>query len=194
MEIGSFDRDWEGLFNPRAIAVVGASNSLGKWGFVMPMSILGGGYGGRLFMVNPTEAEVLGMRSYPTLADIGEDIDLVVVTLHARKVEPVLEQAAARGVRNVLVVASNFSEVGEEGAALELELARAANAMGVTIIGPNTMGIYSASATLCALGATNFPLRGSVGLVSQSGNLGVQLLSWGKRRGVGFSRFVGSCN
>ena len=194
MEIGSFERDWEGLFNPRAIAVVGASNSLGKWGFVMPMSIIGGGYEGCLFMVNPNEDEVLGKPSYPSLADIGEELDLVIVTLPARKVEPVLEQAAAKGVKNVLVVASNFSEVGENGAALELELARAANELGITIIGPNTMGICSAPATLFALGAPNFPLRGSVGFISQSGNLGVQLLSWGKRRGVGFSRFVGSGN
>jgi acyl-CoA synthetase (NDP forming) len=194
MEIGSFDRDWERLFNPRSVAVVGASNSLGKWGFVMPMSIIGGGYRGRLFMVNPNEDEVLGMRSYPSLDQVPGEIDLVVVTLPAKKVETVLAQAAALGARNVLVVASNFSEVGDEGAALELELARAANEMGVTLVGPNTMGIYSASATLCALGAPNFPLKGSVGFVSQSGNLGVQLLSWGKRRGVGFSRFVGSGN
>jgi len=194
MEIGRFDRDWGRLFNPRTIAVVGASNSLGKWGFVMPMSIIGGGYGGRLFMVNPNESEVLGRPSFPTLADIDGEIDLVIMTIPARKVAPALEQAAAKGVRNVLVVASNFSEVGEDGAALELELARAANSLGVTVIGPNTMGIYSASATLCALGAPNFPIRGGVGFVSQSGNLGVQLLSWGKRRGVGFSRFVGSGN
>ena len=130
MEIGRFDRDWGRLFNPRTIAVVGASNSLGKWGFVMPMSIIGGGYGGRLFMVNPNESEVLGRPSFPTLADIDGEIDLVIMTIPARKVAPALEQAAAKGVRNVLVVASNFSEVGEDGAALELELARAANSLG----------------------------------------------------------------
>jgi acyl-CoA synthetase (NDP forming) len=194
MEIGDFERDWERLFNPRSIAVVGASNSLGKWGFVMPMSVIGGDYRGRLFMVNPNEREVLGMPAYATLSDIGDELDLVIVTIPARKVRPVVEEAASRGVRNILVVASNFSEVGSEGAALESELARAANDLGVTIIGPNTMGIFSASASLCALGAPNFPLRGSVGFVSQSGNLGVQLLVWGKRRGVGFSRFVGSGN
>ena len=194
MEIGTFERDWESLFNPRTIAVVGASNSLGKWGFVMPMSIIGGDYGGRLFMVNPNESEVLGMPAYRTLSDIDEQLDLVIVTIPARKVAGVLEEAAGIGVRNLLVVASNFSEVGPEGAALERELAHSANELGVTVIGPNTMGIFSASARLCALGAPNFPLRGGVGFVSQSGNLGVQLLVWGKRRGVGFSRFVGSGN
>jgi succinyl-CoA synthetase alpha subunit len=194
MEIGDFERDWERLFNPSTIAVVGASNSLGKWGFVMPMSVIGGDYRGRLFMVNPNEREVLGMPAYASLSDIDEELDLVIVTIPARKVRPVLEEAASRGVRNMLVVASNFSEVGSQGAALERELARTANGLGVTIIGPNTMGIFSASASLCALGAPNFPLKGSVGFISQSGNLGVQLLTWGKRRGVGFSRFVGSGN
>src|SRR5665647_3448745 len=130
MEIGRFDRDWGRLFDPRTIAVVGASNSLGKWGFVMPMSIIGGGYVGSLFMVNPNEREVLGRPSYPTLADIDDEIDLVIMTIPARKVAPALEHAAAKGVKNVLVVASNFSEVGEDGAALELELARTANSLG----------------------------------------------------------------
>src|SRR5450759_3261788 len=108
MEIGSFNRDWDRLFNPRAIAIVGASNSLGKWGFVMPMSVIGGGYRGKLFMVNPNESEVLGRPSYATLAEIDDELDLVIMTIPARKVAPALEQAAAKGVRNLLVVASNF--------------------------------------------------------------------------------------
>jgi acyl-CoA synthetase (NDP forming) len=194
MEIGRFARDWDALFAPRTIAVVGASNSLGKWGFVMPMSILGGGWAGRLFMVNPNESEVLGMPSYRSLADIGEPPDLVIVTVPAKKVEGIIGEAAAIGSRNILVVASNFSEVGSDGAALELGLARAANEAEVTVVGPNTMGLYSAAASLCALGAPNFPLGGNIGFVSQSGNLGVQLLVWGRRRGIGFSRFVGSGN
>lgn len=194
MEIGSFPRDFEGIFSPSSIAVVGASNFPGKWGFVMPMSIIGGGYRGKLFMVNPNEGLVLGMPSYPSLEDIGEPVDLAIVTIPASKVEGVLEEAASVGIRNLLVVASNFSEVGGEGSELELSLARAANRAGMTIVGPNTMGVFSASSSLSALGAPVYPLKGRVGFVSQSGNLGVQLLSWGKKRGVGFSRFAGSGN
>ncbi|MFH1150402.1 MAG: CoA-binding protein [Actinomycetota bacterium] len=194
MEIGRFNRDFEGLFNPRSIALVGASNVSGKWGFIMPMNILGGGFRGRLYLVNPNEQTVLGMPCYDSLSAIGKPVDLAILTIPARKVITVVEEAAACGIRNVLVVASNFSEAGPEGAKLERELASTANRLEVTIIGPNTMGLYSAESSLCALGAPVLPRKGRIGFVSQSGNLGVQLLSWGKKRGVGFSRFVGSGN
>jgi acyl-CoA synthetase (NDP forming) len=194
VDIGEFPREFGRLFNPGAIAVVGASNFPGKWGFVMPMSIIGGGYRGCMFMVNPNEKRVMGLPSYPSLGSIGEEIDLVIVTVPARKVPGILEEAGEINVPNVLVVASDFSEVGGEGVELEREIAGIANRSRMTIIGPNTMGIYSATSSLCALGAPTFPRAGNVGFISQSGNLGVQLLNWGKRRGIGFSRFVGSGN
>ncbi len=191
---GSFERQFSGVFDPRSIAVVGASNVLGKWGFIMPVNILGGGYKGELFMVNPGEKTVLGFPSYPSLSEIGRPVDLLIVTIPAAKVLSVLREAAAVGIKNAIVVSSNFSEVGEEGAELERELAAFASDAEISIIGPNTMGVYSASSSLCAVGGPASPIPGGVGFVSQSGNLGVQLLSWGKNRGLGFSRFVGSGN
>ena len=191
---GGFKRDFDTLFNPRAVAVVGASNVPGKWGFTIPVNILGGGYRGRVLMVNPREKTVLGFPSFPSLRDIPEPVDLVIVTIPAVKVLEVLGDASDIGVRNAVVVSSNFSEVGGEGTELERALAEFANGAGITVVGPNTMGIYSASSSLCAMGSPVTPLRGGVGFISQSGNLGVQLLRWGKSRGVGFSRFVGSGN
>ncbi len=191
---GSFPRDFDKLFNPRSVAVVGASNLIGKWGFNMPMNMIGGGYRGQLFMVNPHEQRVLGFPAYPSLKDIEDDVDLLVVAIPARKVADVLGDAAEKGICNAVVVSSNFGEVGEEGVRLERYLADIANQAGITIVGPNTMGIYSKTSDLCCLGAPVFPLKGSVGFVSQSGNLGVQLMTWGNRKGVGFSRFVGSGN
>lgn len=187
-------RDFDKLFNPRSIAVVGASNLPGKWGFNMPLNIIGGGYRGELFMVNPREKRVLGFPAYASLRDVREDIDLVVVAIPARKVADVMQEAAEKGVKNAVIVSSNFSEAGEEGAALERRVAEIANAAGITIVGPNTMGIYSRTSSLCCLGAPVFPLPGGVSFVSQSGNLGVQLMTWGYRKGVGFSRFIGSGN
>jgi acyl-CoA synthetase (NDP forming) len=191
---GGFERDFDRLFNPRTVAVVGASNTLGKWGFNMPMNMIGGGYRGEMFMVNPREKYVLGFPAYPSLRDIEEEVDLLVVAIPARRVEETLLEAAEKGIRNAVVVSSNFSEVGEEGARLEQHLADIANEAGITIVGPNTMGIYSKTSNLCCLGAPVFPLKGDVGFISQSGNLGVQLMTWGNRKGVGFSRFVGSGN
>jgi acyl-CoA synthetase (NDP forming) len=194
MEIGSFERDFDRLFNPRSIAVVGASNVIGKWGFNIPINIISGGYRGELICVNPREDDILGLPTYDSLSDIPRPIDLAIVTIPAKLVMGVLEEAIAARIRNLVVVASNFSEVGKEGATLERELSDRANEAGVMLIGPNTMGIYSATASLCALGAFSYPLKGNVGFISQSGNLGVQLLEWGESRGVGFSRFVGSGN
>ncbi len=189
-----FQRDFGRLFDPRSVAVVGASNMLGKWGFNMPMNMIGGGYRGEIFMVNPREERVLGFPAYPSLKDIEDEIDLLVVAIPARKVADVLSEAAEKGIRNAIVVSSNFSEVGEEGVRMEQEVADIADQAGITIVGPNTMGIYSKTSSLCCLGAPVFPLKGGVGFVSQSGNLGVQLMTWGYRKGVGFSRFVGSGN
>lgn len=187
-------RDFDRLFNPRSIAVVGASNLPGKWGYVMPVNIIGGGYRGRLFMVNPREKRVLGFPAYPSLLDIEEDVDLVVVAIPARKVASIMRDAASKGIKNAIIVSSNFSEVGEEGARLEREVASIADGAGITIVGPNTMGIYSRTSSLCCLGAPVSPLEGEVGFISQSGNLGVQLMTWGRRKGLGFSRFIGSGN
>lgn len=188
------ERDFESLFNPRSVAVVGASNQPGKWGFLLPMNIIGGGYRGKLYMVNPGEKRVLGLPSYPSLLEVPGSVDLAVVAIPARKVPGVVREAAEKGVRNVLVVSSNFSEVGGEGVELERQLAETADRAGITIVGPNTMGIYSSTSSLLCIGAPVRPLPGKVGFISQSGNLGVQMLTWGRRRGLGFSRFVGCGN
>ena len=190
----TFKRDWRGLFDPAAVAVVGASNFPGKWGFNMPLIMLGGGYRGRLLMVNPRERSVLGHPTFPSLRDIPEPVDLAVVAVPARAVLAVLEDAAAAGIRNAVVVTSDFSETGEAGARLERELAELADASGITVVGPNTMGIFSSTSRLCALGAPVFPRQGGISFISQSGNLGVQLLTTGRRQGLGFARFIGSGN
>jgi len=190
----SFRREWGRLFDPASVAVVGASNFPGKWGFNMPLFLLGGGFRGKLFMVNPGERRVLGMPAYPSLRSIGEEVDLAIVAIPARVVLGAVEDAAAAGIRALIIVSSDFSESGPRGAALEKELASAANAAGITVVGPNTMGVFSCSSRMCALGAPVFPRPGCVSFISQSGNLGVQVLNAGRRRGIGFSRFIGSGN
>ncbi len=194
MDGRGYERDWRGLFDPRTVAVVGASNFPGKWGFNMPLIMLGGGYRGHLLMVNPKERRVLGHPTFPSLRDIGEPVDLAVIAIPARAVLPVLEDAAAVGIRNAIIVTSDFSETGRNGAKLEKELVDTADAAGITIVGPNTMGVFSSTSSLCALGAPVFPRSGGVSFISQSGNLGVQLLTTGRRQGIGFARFIGSGN
>lgn len=185
---------WEGLFNPRSLAVVGASNAPGKWGFIIPMNLQLGGYDGALFMINAKEKSVQGLPTFKRLADVKEPIDLVMVTVPAKYVSEVIEQCAEIGTKNVVVISSGFSEVGHEGKEMEARLAAQAKKHGIRLIGPNTMGICSPPTNLFALGSFNHPPAGTVAFVSQSGNLGVQLLGWATRAGLGISRFIGSGN
>ncbi len=183
---------WQPLVNPKSVAVVGASNGIGKWGFILPMNLVGGDFKGDLYMINPKEKSVQGLPTYKSLLDIGKPVDLVMVTVPAKLVSGVIDQCVEIGTKNMVVISSGFSEMSEEGREMENEIRKKALINGIRMIGPNTMGICSPPANLFPLGAFVFPEAGHVAFMSQSGNLGVQLLSWASRSGLGISRFIGS--
>lgn len=185
---------WERLFNPRSVAVVGASNVPGKWGFLLPMNLVAGGYRGGLYMINPKENSVHGLPTFKSLREIQKPVDLVVVCVPSVLVQGVLEEAAAIGNKNLVVISSGFSEMSSAGRVLENKLAARAVELGIRMIGPNTMGIASPPSRLFSLGSLSHPPAGHIAFVSQSGNLGVQLLGWAARSGLGISRFIGSGN
>jgi acyl-CoA synthetase (NDP forming) len=180
----------EALFNPKGIAVIGASANVGKWGYIVPANILSGGYKGELFLVNPRGGEVHSMPVYRSMAEIGKRVDLAMVTIPAQGVEGLLEDCAQAGVKAIIVISGGFSESSREGLLLEEGLAKKAGELGVRIVGPNTMGIYSAPWSLNALMPPVRPHSGHIAFAAQSGNLGTQMLGWGSYRGIGFSRFV----
>ncbi|MDD5224230.1 MAG: acetate--CoA ligase family protein [bacterium] len=182
------------FFEPRSVAVIGASNIIGKWGFTLPLNILTGGYRGKLFLINPKEKVVLGMRAFPDLQSVPGEIDLAVLTIPAERVEESVRLCGQRGIPFALVISSDFAEAGKEGEERERRLVRTARESGVRIVGPNTMGYFSSSSRLTAMGIIINPTRGNLGLVTQSGNLGQQLMNRGKEEGIGISRFVGSGN
>ncbi len=182
------------FFEPRSIAVIGASNVIGKWGFTLPLNILTGGYRGKLFLINPKEKMVLGMRAFPHLQSIPEEIDLAILTIPAERVEESIRLCGQRGIPFALVISSDFAEAGKKGEERERRLVQTARETGIRIVGPNTMGYFSYSSRLTAMGIIIQPLRGELGLVSQSGNLGQQLINRGKEEGIGISRFIGSGN
>jgi acyl-CoA synthetase (NDP forming) len=182
------------LFNPKSIALVGASNNPFKWGFIVPTNILTGQYSGKLFLVNPNEKRVLDKDVYPSVGSILEDIDLAIIVTPSATVASIVEECAQKGVRAVIIITAGFSETGAEGAKLEKELVRIASRARIALVGPNTMGVYSSRACLHALMPPVRPKPGSVALVSQSGNLGTQLLDMGAQVGVGFTKFVSSGN
>jgi len=180
----------EALFNPRRMAVIGASSHLAKWGRIVPSNIMRDGYKGELYLVNPRGGELNGMTFYPSAAAIGKEIDLAMVTIPAENVEGVLEDCAAAGTKVVIAISGGFSESSPEGRALEESMVAKARSYGIRVVGPNTMGIYSAPWSLTALMPPVRPRPGHVAFAAQSGNLGTQMLGWGSFRGIGFSRFV----
>jgi acyl-CoA synthetase (NDP forming) len=172
------------------MAIVGASANLGKWGNIIPNNILRDGYKGELYLVNPRGGEIQGISFHPSLAAIGKEIDLAMITIPAEVVEEVIPDLARAGVKVAIVISGGFSESSPEGREMEESLVKKAHDHGIRLVGPNTMGITSAQWSLTALMPPVRPRPGHVAFAAQSGNLGTQMLGWGSYRGIGFSRFV----
>lgn len=185
---------FKNFFEPESIAVIGASNVPGKWGFILPVNLVLGGYKGRLYYVNPKEKYIQGYRAVPSIEALPEPVDLMVVTVPASQVPKVMQDAAKKGVKTVLVISSGFSETGKEGRKLEDQVVKIANDAGILMAGPNTMGICSPPFKLFAMGAWVQPPAGHIAFLSQSGNLGVQILGWAEKGCLGISRFLNSGN
>ena len=179
------------LFAPRAVTVVGASNDPLKWGGSLLHNLIDGGFAGAIYPVNRRGGTVCGLPAYMTVADLPDTPDLALVTLGAAQVNAVIEQCGERQIPVALVVAAGYSEAGEAGAAAEAELTQTARSSGVTLIGPNCMGLVATHSRLHAVGFLELrPQAGRLSIVSQSGNIGVQLITAAERRGIGIDKYV----
>ncbi len=182
------------FFYPKSVAFVGASAQLGKWGYSLPTNTLGGGFDGDVYLVNPKGGEIMGRPVYRSLTDIPGRVDMAVVSIPAQKVAPLIPEMKEKNVSSMLLIASGFGETGEAGLRLERELVAKARDAGIFIIGPNTMGICNPPAAFYCTGSHVRPGPGSVGVVAQSGNIGVQLLGFAELQGIGVRGFCGSGN
>jgi acyl-CoA synthetase (NDP forming) len=179
------------LFAPRAVTVVGASNDPLKWGGSLLRNLIDGGFPGPIYPVNGRGGTVCGLPAFGSIGELPEAPDLALVALGAAHVNAVIEQCGERGIPVALVVAAGFAEAGEEGAAAEAELVETARAAGVTLIGPNCMGLVATHSRLHAVGFLELrPQAGALSIISQSGNIGVQLVTRAERRGVGIDKYV----
>ena len=183
------------LVAPRSVAVVGASADTSKWGGMVVANLLLGGFEGPIYPVNPKGGIILGLPVYATIADLPEAPDLALVTVPAALVEQVVEECGRKGVAAAVVVSAGFSELGADGKALEDGVVEAASRHGMALVGPNCMGVISAHHRLYATGFMVLrPLPGGASFVSQSGNLGTQLLAAAERRKGGIGKFIGVGN
>ncbi len=183
--------DLHNFFNPRHIAIVGASTGgykLGGTSFLMKLRE--GGYSGKLFPINPKAKEIAGLKAYPDVPALPEVPDLAMVCVSAKYVPAVLEQCAEIGLKHIHILTSGFAETGlEEGRKLEAQIAAVATKHNLLIIGPNCMGPYCPSARLTAWGAIP-GLNGSVAIISQSGGLTQRLTEFMYYLGIGVARAV----
>lgn len=183
------------FFYPRSIAVIGASNAFTKWGYRVLCNIVSGGFKGEVYPVNPKGGKIAGRTAFKSVEEIPDPVDLAVVTIPAQNVTDLLPQLKAKGIKHMLLITSGFAETGEKGKYLQERLVNEARAAGVLIMGPNTMGICNPHNDLLCCGGSNVhPKAGTTTLISQSGNLGVQLLEFAEREGVGIRAFGGSGN
>lgn len=180
------------LFEPSSVAVVGASSKGGGRGNVLIRRIREFGYTGSIYPIHPSAREIDGLPAYTSFADTPTQVDYAYIAIPGRDVIPLLAKANGR-VRFAQVVSSGFSE-SENGAALELELVQAAQQGGMRLIGPNCVGIFSPRGGITWTEIGPQP-PGPVGVLSQSGGLGVDIVRRGANRGLTFSGLVtlGNC-
>lgn len=185
-------RDLEPLFAPQSVAVVGASRTESSVGHAILRNLIHGGYTGVIYPVNPKARSILGIRCAPTLSAIDDKIDLAIIVVPSPAVQAVVEECATLGTRHVVVISAGFKEVGGEGVQREVRLRQFACDHGMSIIGPNCLGVINThkAVSLNATFGRGMPRAGCLGLISQSGALCTGLLDYAAGRGIGFSRFI----
>ncbi|HQI27930.1 MAG TPA: CoA-binding protein, partial [Sedimentisphaerales bacterium] len=178
------------FFNPKSVAIVGASRQKGKVGYEILANLVAGGYAGKIYPINPKAEEIDGLKVYPDLASIGETPDLVIVIVPAQYVAGVLEECSKVRVKSVIIITAGFKEVGPEGKKLEEEIIQIARRSGIRFIGPNCLGLISPSHKLNASFGGDLPVPGGIAYISQSGALLAAILDTANANGIGFSSLV----
>lgn len=179
------------IFQPRRVAVIGASDNPAGVGYPVLKNLLGSGFSGVIYPVNPRREAVLGVPAYPNVASLPHSPDLAIICTPAPTVPGLLRECGEAGIEGVVILSAGFRETGAEGRALEEQLrAEARRFPGMRIIGPNCLGVIVPPLGLNASFAAATPAAGHVAFLSQSGALGTAVLDWALEAEVGFSAFV----
>ncbi|MEU3463025.1 GNAT family N-acetyltransferase [Streptomyces sp. NPDC006733] len=193
-------RSVQRLLTPRSVAVIGASRRPGGVGRTLLRNLVAGGFTGRVHAVNSSfpegESTLDGVRAHRTLAGIPEPVDLAIVAVPAANVPAAVAACGENGVQGLVVVTAGYAEAGPEGRERQRELVRQARSYGMRVIGPNAFGIINTAEAvrLNASLSPEVPATGRLGLFTQSGAIGIALLSGLHRRGAGLSSFVSAGN
>ncbi|MBS1786464.1 MAG: GNAT family N-acetyltransferase [Acidobacteria bacterium] len=180
------------IFEPKTVAVIGASRDPASVGGALFRNLLRWGFTGTLYPVNPAAASIAGVRAYASIAELPEKPELVFIAVPAKFVVDVARQCAAAGVRALCVLTAGFAETGAEGRSSQTELVDVCRASGMRLVGPNCMGLVNTSGKVRLLGtfAPVEPPPGNVAMSSQSGALGLALMARAGELGLGVSSFI----
>lgn len=183
-------KDLNKIFKPESVAVIGASDTPGKVGYIIVSNMISGGYKGKIYPVNPKGGEIQGLKAYKNIKDIPEKVDLVIMSIPAAFVNESVKDCGEAGVENMVVISAGFKEVGEEGAKLEEELTALGKQYGINIIGPNSLGTTDSHTPLNSSFSQMMPPAGNIAFISQSGAMMVAILDWSITSGIGFSKVI----
>ena len=178
------------IFNPKRIAIIGASNREGSVGFKLFHNLIGIGFRGFVYPVNPFSPSIQGVTAYPSVRKIPWQIDLAIIATPAHIVPQVVEECGENGITGIIIVSSGFGETGPRGKALEEEILKLKHRYGLRIIGPNCLGVMRPSIRLNATFANKMARPGHIAFISQSGALCASVLDWASYANVGFSAVV----
>ncbi len=180
------------IFEPTSVAVVGASQRQGSVGMSVFKNLLDGGFSGVIYPVNVRAHSVCGVKAYPSLTAIDDQIDLAVIIVPATQVAQVAREAGQKGVKGLIVITAGFREIGKAGLVMEEELKAICQEYSMSLVGPNCLGVINTDKnfTLNASFARRPPLPGNIGFISQSGALCTAVLDYAARKNIGFSKFI----
>ena len=180
----------EQFFNPKSIAVIGASDKPDSIGHTLVQNLIDGGYDGTILPVNPHLEEVHGLKAYRAITDAPPFTDLAIVAVPIAMTPEVVRQCVRAGTRGVIIIAAGGRELGEEGRLIEEQISGAFEGSGLRIIGPNCLGVIRPARKLNASFIPGMPAHGIIGFISQSGAIGTASLDRAAMGNVGFSHFI----
>jgi acetyl coenzyme A synthetase (ADP forming)-like protein len=188
----STQTDLTTFFQPRVVAVVGANRDRHKIGSEILHNLLETGFPGAVVPVHSTATDIAGLKAYPRVVDIPQDVDLAVIVVPADAVEAAVDDCLARRVPAICIISAGFGECTEDGRVRERRIVAKARAAGSRVIGPNCMGLLNTDPAflLNATFSPVYPPAGNVAMSTQSGALGLAILDYARKLNIGISSFV----
>lgn len=178
------------LLSPNSVAIIGASNDETKLGGMLVKNMLNAGFKGKLYPINPKGGEIMGLKAYPSVTDVGEPIDLAVVAVKAAFVEGEIRKMKEAGIKAAAILTAGFKEDSAEGAELEKKLVQAAKESDVRFLGPNCFGLMCAGRGVNATFTHMLPKEGNITIFSQSGAVGSSIIDWAVANQMGLAHFI----